>query len=59
VQGAVEGYWHISATDRIILERKPMGLVPAIWNAALTGGNSGDIQTFNHHKLEIVGKAAA
>ncbi|MGC3984004.1 MAG: hypothetical protein QM777_04335 [Pseudorhodoferax sp.] len=37
----------------IVFERKVLGFVPALWNAALTGGFDGDVKTFDRYTLEI------
>jgi catechol 2,3-dioxygenase-like lactoylglutathione lyase family enzyme len=53
VTGPVEGYWHIESGEPIVFERKPLGLTPALWNAALTGGYQGKVTTFDRYRLEI------
>lgn len=53
VEGPVDGYWHVSSPEAIVFERKPLGLVPALWNAALTGGFDGEVKVFDRNRLEI------
>lgn len=53
VEGPSDGYWRISSTDAITFERKPLGLVPALWNAALTGGFEGRVERFDRTVLEL------
>jgi catechol 2,3-dioxygenase-like lactoylglutathione lyase family enzyme len=53
VEGPEGGYWRVSSADTITFERKPLGLVPAIWNAALTGGFVGAITRFDRTVLEL------
>jgi catechol 2,3-dioxygenase-like lactoylglutathione lyase family enzyme len=59
VAGPAEGYWQVTSPEPIVFERKPLGLVPALWNAALTGGYDGDVTTFDRYRLEVAPRAAA
>lgn len=59
VDGPVDGYWHVSSPGPIVFERKPLGLVPALWNAALTGGFDGVVKVFDRHRLEVAPERAA
>jgi len=59
VEGPADGYWHLSSHEPIVFERKPLGLVPALWNAALTGGFDGDVKAFDRTRLEITPRAAS
>jgi hypothetical protein len=47
------GYWKISAEDALVFERKKLGFVPALWNAALTGGFVGEVTEFDRYRLQI------
>ena len=47
------GYWKISAKDSLVFERKKLGFVPALWNAALTGGFFGEVTEFDRYRLQI------
>jgi catechol 2,3-dioxygenase-like lactoylglutathione lyase family enzyme len=58
VEGPLDGYWHVSSPEPITFERKPLGLVPALWNAALTGGFDGEVRVFDRLRLEIAPKEA-
>ncbi|MGD9944350.1 MAG: VOC family protein [Burkholderiaceae bacterium] len=59
VDGPNDGYWHIASDEAIAFERKPLGLVPALWNAALTGGYQGRIARFDRDGLELRPGSAA
>jgi len=54
VEGPVDGYWTLRSLDAIVFKRKALGFVPALWNASLTGGFSGQIATFDRDILEII-----
>ena len=47
------GYWKISSPDALLFERKKLGFVAALWNAALTGGFFGDVSEFDRYRLQI------
>lgn len=49
-----EGYWRIESEQEIVFERKPLGLGPALWNSALTGGFIGKIVEYSRDRLRIV-----
>lgn len=53
VEGPVEGYWRVSSPEPIVFERKALGLIPALWNAALTGGFEGNVKVFDRNVLEV------
>ncbi len=57
VSGPNKGYWSIQADDEISFQRKPLGLKPAVWNGALTGGLIGHIIQFDNDVLRIVEQA--
>jgi catechol 2,3-dioxygenase-like lactoylglutathione lyase family enzyme len=48
------GYWRVSSPEKLTFERKALGFVPALWNAALTGGFQGNVAVFDRDRLEIV-----
>ena len=48
------GYWAIIADEELRLERKTLGLGPALWNSALTGGFRGRIEEYGRDVLRIV-----
>ncbi|UUX95214.1 VOC family protein [Aquabacterium sp. J223] len=54
-----EGYWRLASGQRLRFERKALGFVPALWNAALTGGFRGEVRSFDRQCLEIVPQGAA
>ena len=53
VTGPTGGYWRVRSPDRLAFERKALGFVPALWNAALTGGFAGKVALFDRSRLEI------
>ena len=59
LSGPENGYWRITSAAPIVFERKPLGLVPALWNAALTGGFDGQIKVFDRQRLEIAPEVTA
>jgi catechol 2,3-dioxygenase-like lactoylglutathione lyase family enzyme len=59
LSGPTDGYWRLRSPDRLVFERKALGFVPALWNAALTGGFAGDVAVFDRNRLEIRAEGAA
>jgi catechol 2,3-dioxygenase-like lactoylglutathione lyase family enzyme len=59
MEGPLDGYWRITSPDALVFERKALGFVPALWNAALTGGFDGDVTVFDRYRLEIRPSAAS
>jgi hypothetical protein len=53
VSGPVKGYWQAEAKSQLVFTRKAMGLGPALWNSALTGGFCGRITEFGRDRLVI------
>lgn len=53
VREPAKGYWRIESADEIRLERKAMGLGPALWNSALTGGFRGRILEYGRDVMRI------
>jgi catechol 2,3-dioxygenase-like lactoylglutathione lyase family enzyme len=49
----LDGYWRLASRERLCFDRKALGFVPALWNAALTGGFRGEVRTFDRQRLEI------
>lgn len=47
------GYWKVTAEDALVFERKQLGFVPALWNAALTGGFVGKVSEFDRYRLQL------
>jgi hypothetical protein len=54
VREPLKGYWRIEAEDEICLDRKALGLGPALWNSCLTGGFRGRIVEYGRNVLRIV-----
>jgi hypothetical protein len=48
-----KGYWRIEAPQSLRFERKALGLGPALWNSALTGGFRGRIVEYGRDVLLI------
>lgn len=59
VQGCVverldANYWSINAVREIRFERKALGIGPALWNSALTGGFVGSIKQYDRNVMKLV-----
>ncbi len=54
VHAPKKGYWRLEAQQEICFHRKALGLGPALWNSALTGGFRGTIVEYDRHVLRIV-----
>lgn len=48
------GYWRITAPEAIEFERRKLGIGPALWNSALTGGFIGQIEEYGRDIMRIV-----
>ena len=59
LSGPTDGYWRVSSPDAIRFERKALDFVPALWNAALTGGFAGEVTAFDRNRFEIKAGSAA
>jgi len=53
VAGPRDGYWIVDAGRSISLRRKDLGLGPALWNSALSGGFRGRLVTYDRDVLCI------
>jgi hypothetical protein len=53
VSQSATGYWRIEAQGRLRFSRKAMGLGPAIWNSALSGGFIGRIVEYGRDDMVI------
>lgn len=53
VREPVRGYWRIEADEAIQFGRKALGLGPALWNSALTGGFRGRIAEYGRDVMRI------
>ena len=49
-----DGYWRIEADREVSFTRKGLGLGPALWNSALTGGFRGRIVEYGRDVMTIV-----
>lgn len=54
-----DGYWRIESSTGLRFERKELGLGPALWNSALTGGFRGRIVQYDRNVMKIEGEAPA
>lgn len=54
VQEPFAGYWRIVAAEELHFNRKAVGLKPALWNSALSGGFEGRIVEYGRDDLRIV-----
>ncbi|MEO7404353.1 MAG: hypothetical protein ABIU95_11855 [Burkholderiales bacterium] len=59
VTGPTRGYYRVSATPTIRLERKVLGFKPAVWHGSLTGGLIGRIEQFDNDVLVIGDETSA
>jgi hypothetical protein len=53
VHGPDRGYFRVSSSQTIRLERKVLGFKPAVWHGTLTGGLVGTIEQFDNDVLII------
>ena len=53
VHAPANGYWWFEDAREIRLKRREIGLGPALWNSALTGGFQGRIVTFDRDIMVI------
>ena len=53
VRDPVLGYWSIEAEQVIEFSRKELGLGPALWNSALSGGFLGKIVEYGRDIMRI------
>jgi len=53
VHRPVNGYWRIEAEREIEFFRKRLGLGPALWNSALSGGFRGRIIQYDRDVMRI------
>lgn len=54
IEPARAGYFAIVAEDELRFERRALGLGPALWNSALTGGFQGRIEEYGRDVMRIV-----
>lgn len=53
IQSPINGYWQIEDAHEVQLRRRELGLGPALWNSALTGGFQGRIVSFDRDVMVI------
>lgn len=51
------GYWCIEGDDELRFERRTLGLGPALWNSALTGGFCGRIEEYGRDVMWLLATA--
>ena len=54
VCGPTRGYYRITRAGELVMSRKALGLKPAVWYGALTGGLDGRIVQFDRDTLRVV-----
>ena len=52
------GYWKIEAPRELRFVRKELGLGPALWNSALSGGFRGRIVVYDRNEMKLVSDEA-
>ncbi len=57
IRAPQSGYWRIEASSRLTLNRKELGLGPALWNSALNGGFQGKILEYGRDQLVLTDEA--
>jgi hypothetical protein len=55
VRAPQAGYWRLEAARELAFSRKQLGLGPALWNSALSGGFRGRIVEYGRDEMRIVG----
>ncbi len=58
IEGPRLGYWRVARSGALAFQRRQLGLKPAVWHGALTGGLLGRIAQFDNDCL-VVEEAAA
>lgn len=53
VRGPEAGYWRLDGEGELVFRRRELGLGPALWNSALTGGFRGRILEFSRDIMRI------
>ena len=49
------GYYRIESPVEIVLDRREMGMKPAVWYGLFTGGMAGEIAEFGRDKVRVIG----
>lgn len=50
-----KGYWRLESASEIVLNRREMGLKPAVWYGLFTGGMNGEIAEFGRDEVRVIG----
>ena len=53
VDGPRLGYWRVARSGALEFQRKQLGVKPAVWHGALTGGLVGRITHFDNDRLVV------
>jgi hypothetical protein len=53
VDGPRLGYWRVARRGALEFQRKQVGVKPAVWHGALTGGLVGRITHFDNDRLTV------
>jgi hypothetical protein len=53
------GYWKIEAPRELRFVRKELGLGPALWNSALSGGFRGRLVAYDRNEMTLVSEGAS
>ena len=53
VDGPRLGYWRVARNGALEFQRKQLGVKPAVWHGALTGGLVGRITHFDNDRLVV------
>lgn len=53
VSRIASGYWKLEAPHEIRFVRKELGMGPALWNSALSGGYRGRIVAFDRNEMRL------
>ena len=59
VKQPLAGYWRLEAKDELRFVRKQLGLGPALWNSALSGGYCGRIVEYGRDEMRIVNEESS
>ena len=53
IDGPRLGYWRVASEGKLEFQRKQLGVKPAVWHGALTGGLVGRITHFDNDRLTV------
>lgn len=53
-----QGYWRLQADGQLTLSRRALGLGPALWNSALSGGFRGRILQYGRDEMKLESESA-